>query len=46
MPKYSSARRRSGLTNTRELPLALAGIHNRFESIHPFIDGNGRRDDR
>jgi Fic family protein len=25
-----------------ELPLVLAKIHNRFEQIHPFRDGNGR----
>jgi Fic family protein len=25
-----------------QLPLRLAVLHNRFERIHPFIDGNGR----
>lgn len=26
----------------RELPLELARIHNAFEKVHPFLDGNGR----
>ncbi|MEO7262747.1 MAG: Fic family protein [Jatrophihabitantaceae bacterium] len=26
----------------RDLPVELARIHNAFEKIHPFIDGNGR----
>lgn len=25
-----------------ELPEALAGLHARFEQVHPFLDGNGR----
>jgi Fic family protein len=25
-----------------ELPEALAGLHSRFEQVHPFLDGNGR----
>ena len=26
----------------RDLPLELARIHNAFEKVHPFLDGNGR----
>ncbi len=26
----------------RDLPLELARIHNAFEEVHPFLDGNGR----
>lgn len=33
---------RTGSVEARELPLRLADVHNRFERIHPFIDGNGR----
>ncbi|GLW54627.1 cell division protein Fic [Kitasatospora phosalacinea] len=32
----------SGEELGRPLPEVLAGIHNRFERIHPFLDGNGR----
>jgi hypothetical protein len=32
----------AGSIEARALPLRLADIHNRFERIHPFIDGNGR----
>ncbi|MFM8155361.1 MAG: Fic family protein [Actinomycetes bacterium] len=31
-----------GRTETRPLPEMLAEIHNGFERVHPFIDGNGR----
>lgn len=33
---------RTGQVPARELPTELANIHNGFERIHPFIDGNGR----
>ena len=29
-------------TDELKLPEALAGVHSRFEQIHPFLDGNGR----
>jgi len=32
----------SGIELDRPLPEVLAGIHNHFERIHPFLDGNGR----
>ncbi|MBD0669671.1 cell filamentation protein Fic [Streptomyces sp. CBMA156] len=32
----------SGAELEQPLPEVLAGMHNRFEQIHPFLDGNGR----
>ena len=32
----------SGSVALREIPEILARLHNEFERIHPFIDGNGR----
>lgn len=31
-----------GVVTARDLPVELARIHNAFEAIHPFLDGNGR----
>ena len=33
---------KGGAELDQPLPEILAGIHNRFERIHPFLDGNGR----
>lgn len=33
---------RSGASLQAPLPEELARVHNRFERVHPFIDGNGR----
>lgn len=33
---------REELASRRNLPELVAGIHNDFECIHPFLDGNGR----
>jgi hypothetical protein len=32
----------AGSLSARELPLQLARLHCAFETIHPFLDGNGR----
>jgi Fic family protein len=33
---------KSGAVDTVDVPVHLAGLHCRFEQIHPFLDGNGR----
>lgn len=32
----------SGTVTREDTPVSLAGIHCKFERIHPFLDGNGR----
>jgi hypothetical protein len=32
----------TGQLQSQDIPLELARIHNGFEKIHPFLDGNGR----
>lgn len=40
--RASGARIMSGLALGRPLPDELARLHNGFERVHPFLDGNGR----